>query len=112
MKLVQYLSLVLLTLLLLLPSSSLAQSQANTGSIEGIITDQTGAVVPNAEVTLQNTGTNFTRRLTTDSEGRFRGVLMPLGQYRVTVKSPNFNTLVREGLSLGVGQALNLALTL
>src|SRR5437879_2855008 len=112
MKLVQYLSLVLLTLLLLLPSSSLAQSQANTGSIEGIIRDQTGAVVPNAEVTLQNTGTNFTRRLTTDSEGRFRGVLMPLGQYRVTVKSPNFNTLVREGLSLGVGQALNLALTL
>jgi len=89
-----------------------AQSQATTGSIEGIVTDQSGAVIPNAEVEIQNTETNFTRRLTSDAEGRFRGVLLPLGQYKVTVKSANFGTLVREGISLGVGQTVNLALSL
>ena len=39
-------------------------------------------------------------------------MLLPLGQYKVTVKSPNFGTLVREGIQLGVGQTVNLALAL
>src|SRR5438874_208469 len=65
-----------------------AQSQANTGTIEGIVTDQTDRAVANAEVTLTNQGTNFTRVLHTDDVGRFRGLLLPLGAYRVTVKAP------------------------
>src|SRR5260370_39400996 len=78
----------------------------------GVVADQTSSVCPKAEVTLLNTETNVMRRLTTDDEGRFRGVLLPLGQYKVTVKSANFGTLVREGIQLGVGQTVNLALTL
>ena len=89
-----------------------AQSQANTGNIEGVVTDQTDRGVANGEVTITNLGTNFTRVLHTDDEGRFRGLLLPLGTYRVTVKAPNFSTLVREGLDLKVGQTINLPLAL
>jgi len=92
--------------------SAFAQSQANTGAIEGVVSDASERLVAKAEVTLTNTGTNLTRVLSTDDEGRFRGLLLPLGVYRVTVKAPGFGTLVREGLDLEVGQSIKLNLTL
>ena len=103
---------LVVTASILLPSTLFAQSQANTGTIEGIVTDPSGRAVPKAQVTIMNLGTNFTRDLTTDDEGRFRGLLLPLGPYKVTVKAPNFGTLVREGLDLAVGQTIALTLTL
>src|SRR3982074_1277883 len=98
--------------LLLSPGALLAQSQANTGSIEGTINDPSGRAIPGAEVTIVNVDTNFTRVLTTDTEGRFRGVLLPLGAYRVTVQGKNFGTPLREGINLAVGQTVNLSLSL
>src|SRR5258707_8106766 len=98
--------------LVLSPHCMFAQSQANTGTIEGAITDPSGKTIPGAEVTIVNVDTNFTRVLTTDSEGRFRGVLLPLGAYKLTVKAKNFATLIREGINLGVGQTVNLSLSL
>lgn len=89
-----------------------AQSQANTGTIEGIVNDPSGRAVAGAQVTVTNIGTNFSRGLTSDGEGRFRGLLLPLGAYKVTAKAPNFGTLVREGLDLAVGQTISLTLTL
>ena len=86
-----------------------AQSQANTGNIEGIVNDPSGRAVAGAQVTVTNLGTNFTRALITDDEGRFRGLLLPLGPYKVTVKAANFGTLVREGLDLAVGQTISLS---
>jgi hypothetical protein len=89
-----------------------AQSQATTGVIEGTVLDDSGAAVPGAGVTMRNTATNFERTATTDNDGRFRGLLLPLGPYRVTVTKPGFATLVRDGINLAVGQTatLNLAL--
>lgn len=92
--------------------TAFGQSQANTGAIEGLVTDPTGAGIPSAEVTLNNLGTNFTRVLKTDGEGRFRGVLLPLGPYRVTAKAANFGTMVRQGLDLAVGQTISLTMSL
>src|SRR5689334_12481450 len=92
---------VLLTIAAL-PAIVSAQSQANTGSIEGIVNDPSSRPVANADVTLLNVGTNFTRAIKTDTEGRFRGLLLPLGPYKITVKAPNFGTQVREGLDLAV----------
>src|SRR5215467_9524992 len=89
-----------------------AQSQANTGNIEGIVNDPSGRALAGAQVSVTNLGTNFTRALTSDSEGRFRALLLPLGPYKVTVKATNFGTLVREGLDLAVGQTISLSLTL
>jgi hypothetical protein len=90
----------------------LAQSQATTGVIEGRVVDESGAVVPGASVTIRNTGTNFERVTVTDADGRFRGLLLPLGPYRVSAALSGFSTSVREGLDLGVGDAIDLTLTL
>ena len=103
---------VLLTLLACTSTAIFAQSQANTGTIEGTVNDPSGRAVPNADVTLTNLGTNFTRVILTDDEGRFRGLLLPLGPYKVTVKAPSFGTSVREGLDLAVGQTITLTVAL
>ncbi|HEY7214684.1 MAG TPA: TonB-dependent receptor [Thermoanaerobaculia bacterium] len=89
-----------------------AQSQATTGVIEGTVADENGGVLPGATVTLRNTATNFEQVVTTGPDGRFRGVLLPLGPYRITVELKGFARLVREGVDLAVGQTINLKLTL
>ena len=66
-------SVLAIALLLLVPALALAQSQANTGVIEGTVSDPTGAAIPGATVAVKNTATNFERTLTTDADGRFRG---------------------------------------
>ena len=89
-----------------------AQSQANTGNIEGIVNDPSGRALAGAQVSVTNLGTNFTRSLICDAEGRFRALLLPLGPYKVTAKATNFGTMVRQGLDLAVGQTISLSLTL
>jgi len=99
-------------LLAALPGAVLAQSQATTGVIEGTVSDTGGAALPGAALALRNTATNFEKTTTSGPDGRFRGLALPLGPYRVTVSLAGFTTLVREGLDLGVGQTINLGLTL
>ncbi len=92
--------------------AAFAQSQATTGVIEGIVVDESGAPVPGVSVTLRNTGTNFERVVASDNDGRFRGLLLPLGPYRVTAALQGFATVVRDGVDLAVGQSVNLRLNL
>ncbi len=89
-----------------------AQSQANTGVIEGVVTDDSGAVLPGATVTLLNTATNYSQVLITNESGRFRGVLLPLGPYRVSAQLEGFSTLVREGIELSIGRTVDLRMPL
>jgi hypothetical protein len=103
---------LILTVGAMVPLPAHAQSQATTGVIEGTVLDESGAPIPNATVTFKNTATNFERVVTSNADGRFRGLLLPLGPYRVTVSMTGFTTLVREGLNLAVGQAVNLSLIL
>ncbi|MCB1036277.1 MAG: carboxypeptidase regulatory-like domain-containing protein, partial [Acidobacteria bacterium] len=104
--------LILVTLALCAVSPALAQSQATTGVIEGTVSDESGGPLPGVTVTLLNTATNFEQVLVTDSRGRFRGVLLPLGPYKVTAMLEGFTTLVREGIDLTVGVTINLRLTM
>jgi hypothetical protein len=101
-----------LALVLALPAAVRAQSQATTGVIEGTVRDESGAAIPAATVTLRNTATNFERTVMSDADGRFRGLLLPLGPYRVAVSLTGFATHVREGLELQVGQTINLPVVL
>jgi hypothetical protein len=96
----------------LVSTAVFAQSQATTGVIEGTVAAENGEPVGGATVLLTNTGTNFEKSVTAGNDGRFRGVLLPLGPYRVTVAKEGFATLVREGIDLAVGQTISLALTL
>src|SRR5687768_10376987 len=99
-------TLVLFFLVILVSSSLLAQSQATTGVIEGVVTDPSGAALPGVTVTLRNLETNYTQTLVTDSGGRYRGALLPLGRYEVTASLEGFANRVVRGLELSVGQTL------
>lgn len=81
-----------------------AQSQALNGQIEGVVTDASGAAVPNAAIAIRNTQTGTERQIVSDASGVYRAPLLPLGTYRVTVEVPNFKKLVREGITLVAGQ--------
>jgi len=94
------------------PGGLWAQSQATTGVIEGTVTDQDGGGIPGATVTLRNTATNYEQAVTTNNDGRFRALLLPLGPYKITVAREGFATLVSEGTDLAVGQTINLTLAL
>lgn len=104
---------VLLVLLCALaPGAALAQSQATTGTIEGIVTDTTGAVLPGALVTLLQQQTGFTRALTTDDGGRYRGLALPLGVFTLSVERDGFRRATRENVELAVGQTLRIDFSL
>lgn len=71
-------------------------AQAPTGTIAGTITDESGAVVPNATITITNKETAATRTLTSGSDGSFNAAAMPAGVYEVRSAVPGFRTIVRE----------------
>lgn len=95
---------VLIFVLLILVPGAFAQSQATTGVIDGIVVDATGGVLPGVTITLRNTATNYEQVQLTDSAGRFRGVLLPLGPYEVRASLEGFAPQVMRGIQLGVGQ--------
>jgi len=87
------LTFALLAVLLLSYRPVHAQSNVQAGSIQGVVTDPQGGVVPNAKVTITNKDTGATLDTTTASSGTFvSGSLVP-GMYSVRVEAPSFNTV-------------------
>ncbi len=97
---------------LLLASVVQAQSQITTGVIQGTISDETGAVVPGATVAASNLDNNVSRNLSTDENGRFVFLQLQPGRYTVTISKTGYATIVQENLTLTVGQAVTLNLSL
>src|SRR4030095_5123410 len=83
--------------------TSLAMGQT-AGTISGIVQDPTAAVIPGVSVTVKNVDTGITRMLLTDEQGRYRGVNLPPGSYEVEAMLPGFQTEIRRGVILTVGQ--------
>jgi hypothetical protein len=79
-------------------------AQNNTGIISGKITDQSGAVVPSAQITITQTDTGVDTATASNSDGIFRSPGLRDGPYKLTIKAPGFKTTVREGLSLRIGE--------
>ena len=67
-----------------------------TGSLSGTVTDQTGALVQGATVTVKNTGTNLTRTVTTNEEGRWSVQVLPVGTYNVSYEKQGFKKSVSD----------------
>jgi hypothetical protein len=99
----------LIVLVLLLAMPVFAQ---NTGIISGRVTDQSGAVVPNAQITVTQTETNVDAASQTNSEGLYRVPSLRDGPYKVTVTAAGFKKAVRDGLTLRIGENLNVEMTL
>jgi hypothetical protein len=82
-----------------------AQSQAINGTIEGTITDQSGAALPGVSVTVTNIDTGDTRVVVSNEAGVYRAPLLPLGRYRVSAEIQGFRKFEQQGLTLSAGQA-------
>ncbi len=80
------------------------RAQSVTGSIQGVVVDSSGAVLPGATVTVTNTATSATREVITDDQGLFAAELLPVGPYAVTVALAGFETARPTDVVLTVGQ--------
>jgi hypothetical protein len=70
--------------------------QAISGNLVGTVSDQTGAVVANAEVTATNVGTSASVSTRTSSTGEYRFDNLPVGTYKITVKASGFTTFIEQ----------------
>ncbi len=81
-----------------------AQSTAINGSIEGVITDESGAVLPGVTVTVVNLDTGDTRVAVTTDNGLYRAPLLPLGKYRLSAELTGFKKFEQTGINISAGQ--------
>ena len=93
-------------LFLFLMQSQRVFGQVDEGSISGLVQDPTGAVVPNAQVTLLNTDQGITLTTTTNGGGEYTFSPVRIGHYSITVTAPGFSTTTQQNLQVTVGLAL------
>jgi Carboxypeptidase regulatory-like domain len=105
------------TVLVSLFSIVVATAQTDTGSIGGFVKDPSGGVIPKAQVTLKDEGTNEVHALITDGAGYYIAPNLPPGMYTMTAEAPGFkrfesahnrlapNTALSLDASLAVGEA-------
>ena len=89
-----------------------AAAQEANGRIVGTLYDQQGAVVPDVRVSVTNVATAVTRKTTTDHDGYFQVLELPIGNYAVTAQHEGFQTVVSDAQKLLIGQALRIDLSL
>jgi len=100
-----------IVLALVLTTSAVFAQSIISGEITGVVTDSTGAVVPNATVTLNSKEIGTTQTLTTNAAGDFRFPLLRPGVYTVLVKATGFS-VAAEGVTVGVGQVTTASMQL
>jgi hypothetical protein len=83
-------SIVAVVFALLLIGGVVASAQVDTGQIAGVVTDQSGAVVPSASITVKSLSTNATRTAVSSSSGAYQVPGLTPGDYQVTVNSGSF----------------------
>ncbi|HMJ21086.1 MAG TPA: carboxypeptidase-like regulatory domain-containing protein [Terriglobales bacterium] len=81
---------------------------AQTGSVQGTVTDSVGAVVQGAEITVKNLGSNAVRTVTSSGTGAYSVPSLPPGVYDITVKMASFKSFHISDVPLSVAQVLPL----
>ncbi len=104
-------SLVFLVLSFGLCLAGVASAQTDTARLIGTITDASGAVLPNAAVTVKNTGTGRTVTTQTNSSGEYTLNALSAGKYHLDVKAPGFKTSAAD-FTLEVSQVQEISLKL
>jgi hypothetical protein len=89
-----------------------AGAQTTTATVQGVVRDPSGAVLPGATVTLQDVNTGFARTTTSDRAGAYVLAFVPPGAYELTVDLAGFKTLKRGRLQFDVGQESTIDATL
>lgn len=83
-----------------------AQSQSAGGSIDGTVSDESGAVLPGATIVIRNQDTGLAREVKSDAQGFFKAPLLSVGSYEITVSLSGFATTKRPNVRLSIGEAL------
>src|SRR4051794_34518275 len=97
---------------LVLPMLAVNVHAQTTATVTGTVKDASGAVTPDATVTVKSLESGLTRTVQTDASGNYNVPSLPVGQYEVTVEKSGFNKQVRRGVNLVVGQQAVVNLTL
>ncbi|MEK6396832.1 MAG: carboxypeptidase regulatory-like domain-containing protein, partial [Terriglobus sp.] len=84
--------------------STVAHAQTITGSVNGTVTDSSGAVIPNAKITVTNVQTNVSSTTVSSSAGVYSIRFLQVGQYKVTVDAPGFASRTLGPFTLESGQ--------
>ncbi|HZP02276.1 MAG TPA: TonB-dependent receptor [Terriglobia bacterium] len=98
--------------LLLIPISKLSAQVSSTGAVNGEVTDQSGAVVPGAVITLRNDATGVSRNTSTNDVGLFNLPFLPPGNYTVTVTRQGFKTFIARDIIVRVNETVRLDVSL
>jgi hypothetical protein len=78
--------------------TAVVSGQTVTGTLEGYVTDTTGAVIPAAEIVAKNADTGLTRRTVSNGEGYYQLTFLPVGEYSVTAQSKGFGGVQRRAI--------------
>jgi len=104
-----YAKLIFAAVILSLLSPALpAHSQVVGASLHGVVTDTSKAAVSGAAVVVRNLDTGNTRTITTGADGRYTAPSITVGHYSVNVSRSGFATQEKSGITLVVGQSLQL----
>ncbi len=80
-----------------------AVAQIQNGQFSGTVTDPSGAAIPNAKVTVTNTGTNLSVSTTTNQTGSYAVKELPPGTYKITCEASGFKTVNDTNVTLNAG---------
>jgi Outer membrane receptor proteins, mostly Fe transport len=94
----------LLLLGISMTSPVLLLAQVETARIIGSVKDQTGAVVPNAAITMLNTATNISYSTRSKADGSYESIPLHIGSYVVSAELAGFKRVVHEGIVLQIQQ--------
>ena len=89
-----------------------AFAQEISGSIRGTVTDATGATVSNVRITVIQVDTGLQRSTTTNGQGAYLLVELPVGHYRLEADAKGFKKFVQDGISLDVNQSARVSVHL
>ncbi|HEX4021520.1 MAG TPA: TonB-dependent receptor [Acidobacteriaceae bacterium] len=81
---------------------TLALAQTNTGSIVGTVRDPSGAVVPDAHVTVTDIATNVSMSFVTNADGEYQALQLIPGVYSVKATNPGYSTVVQSSITVNV----------
>ena len=84
-------------------------AQQITGNISGTVTDPSGAVIRGAAVTAQQAETGLSRKTTTDRDGNYVLMELPVGHYRLQVSAKGFQEYVQDGITLNVNETASVS---
>src|ERR1700739_2193486 len=97
---------------LLIGFASIAFAQAGRGSISGLVTDTSGAIIPGAKVVAQSQATDLKLSTMSTASGLYSFVSLAPGEYQVTASAKGFETLIEKNITVSVVQVSTINLTL